>query len=76
MNSYNGQNHLQKLGAVQYEISSTVIARFSDGPLGSYDSLCDLSKLILSANMYIGRLELASPYLTIFFIDIEISFLN
>ena len=35
------------------------------GPLGNYDSLCDLSKLILSANMYIGRLELI-PFLVLF----------
>lgn len=35
------------------------------GPLGSYDSLKDLSKLILSADMYIGRLELI-PFLVLF----------
>lgn len=35
------------------------------GPLGSYDGLKDLSKLILSADMYIGRLELI-PFLVLF----------
>ncbi len=35
------------------------------GPLGSYDGLKDLSKIILSADMYIGRLELI-PFLVLF----------
>lgn len=35
------------------------------GPLGSYDSLKELSKIILTADMYIGRLELI-PFLVLF----------
>lgn len=35
------------------------------GPLGSYDGLKDLSKFILSLDMYIGRLELI-PFLVLF----------
>ena len=35
------------------------------GPLGSYDSLKDLSKFILSLDMYVGRLELI-PFLVLF----------
>jgi len=35
------------------------------GPLGSYDGLKDISKLILSLDMYIGRLELI-PFLVLF----------
>lgn len=35
------------------------------GPMGSYDGLKDLSKLILAADMYIGRLELI-PFLVLF----------
>ena len=35
------------------------------GPLGSYDGLKDLSKIILTTDMYIGRLELI-PFLVLF----------
>ncbi len=35
------------------------------GPLGNYDTLKDLSKLILTLDMYIGRLELI-PFLVLF----------
>lgn len=35
------------------------------GPLGSYDGLKDISKFILSLDMYIGRLELI-PFLVLF----------
>ena len=35
------------------------------GPLGSYDGLKDVSKIILSLDMYIGRLELI-PFLVLF----------
>lgn len=35
------------------------------GPLGSYDGLKNISKLILTADMYIGRLELI-PFLVLF----------
>lgn len=35
------------------------------GPLGSYDGLKEISKLILTADMYIGRLELI-PFLVLF----------
>lgn len=35
------------------------------GPLGSYDSLSDISKTILTLDMYIGRLELI-PFLVLF----------
>ena len=35
------------------------------GPLGSYDGLKTLSKIILSMDMYIGRLELI-PFLVLF----------
>ena len=35
------------------------------GPLGSFDSLHDLSKLILALDMYVGRLELI-PFLVLF----------
>jgi len=35
------------------------------GPLGNYDGLKELSKLILTADMYIGRLELI-PFLVLF----------
>lgn len=35
------------------------------GPLGNYDSLSDLSKIILTIDMYVGRLELI-PFLVLF----------
>lgn len=35
------------------------------GPLGSYDSLNDLSKFIITIDMYVGRLELI-PFLVLF----------
>ena len=35
------------------------------GPLGSYASLQDLSKFIISLDMYIGRLELI-PFIVLF----------
>jgi trk system potassium uptake protein TrkH len=35
------------------------------GPLGSYNGLHDISKLILSVDMYVGRLELI-PFLVLF----------
>ncbi|MCQ2739722.1 MAG: hypothetical protein MJ237_05790 [bacterium] len=35
------------------------------GPLGSYDSLKNFSKIILTLDMYIGRLELI-PFLVLF----------
>ena len=35
------------------------------GPLGSYDSLHEISKLIIIIDMYIGRLELI-PFLVLF----------
>ena len=35
------------------------------GPLGSYESLNDFSKIILILDMYIGRLELI-PFLVLF----------
>ena len=35
------------------------------GPLGSYDSLNDLSKIIITIDMYVGRLELI-PFLVLF----------
>ena len=35
------------------------------GPLGSYDSLHDFSKIIITLDMYIGRLELI-PFLVLF----------
>ena len=39
------------------------------GPLGSYDSLNEVSKLIIALDMYIGRLELI-PFLVLFQKDI------
>lgn len=41
------------------------------GPLGSFDSLNDLSKIILTIDMYIGRLELI-PFLVLFQKDLWI----